>query len=433
MNQMPENTSPYPQVLLAGRKPDRIITLDEYRKQDGYQAAKTVLKSRSRKDIQETLLEAALLGRGGAAFPAGRKIMTVADDAPFPRYIVCNADEMEPGTFKDRVLIHTSPHLLIEGMIIAGFAAQAERGIIFIRPEYEGAAKILEREVRIAQEAGFLGEKLFGTDFNFSIDVHRSGGRYICGEVTAQLNALEGKRPNPRKPPPYPTESGLWGKPTVTQNVETLCCMPPIIQNGVDWFKGLALTESGAGTKLYGISGRIKKPGCYELPMGIRLSEIIEQHAGGMTDGSEFKACLPGGASTKYLTSEHYDIQMDFESLKAVGHRLGTAAIMVFDQTDCMVAVTHNLMTFFARESCGWCTPCREGLPYIKDVLWRIEQGLGEEAFVPMLERACRHLWNAYCAFAPGAASPLEGLLTDFSDELWAHIRNKQCPFKASV
>jgi NADH-quinone oxidoreductase subunit F len=431
---MPENTpSTYPQVLFADRKPDRIITLDEYRRKDGYASAEKAIKDHSHKEIQEILLDAVLLGRGGAAFPAGRKIMTVADDAPHPRYVVCNADEMEPGTFKDRVLIHTSPHLLIEGMIITGYAALAERGIIFIRPEYEGAARILEREIQIAHEAGFLGEKLFGSDFSFSIDVHRSGGRYICGEVTAQLNALEGKRPNPRKPPPYPTEFGLWGKPTVTQNVETLCCMPSIIRNGTQWFKDLALTESGAGTKLYGISGRVQKPGCYELPMGVRLSEIIEDYAGGMTDGSEFKACLPGGASTRYLTRDHYDIPMDFESLKAVGRRLGTAAIMVFDQSDCMVAVTHNLMEFFARESCGWCTPCREGIPYIRDMLWRIENGLGEDSFVPMLERECRHLWNAYCAFAPGAAAPLEGLLNDFQDEVLDHIREKKCPFKASV
>ncbi len=423
----------YPQVLFANRKLDRIAAIDDYRKNGGYEAIETVLKTFSPKDVQKLIQDSNLLGRGGAAFPAGMKLQTVADDAPFPRYIVCNADEMEPGTFKDRVLLHADPHLLIEGMLIDAYSARAEKGIVFIRPEYENAARILEREVAIAEKAGFLGKNILGSDFNFSIDVHRSGGRYICGEVTAQLNALEGKRPNPRKPPPYPTEFGLWGKPTVTQNVETLCCMPPILRNGAQWFKDLALTETGAGTKLYGISGRVKKPGCFELPMGVRLSEIIDEHAGGMAEGSEFKACLPGGASTRYLTREHYDIPMDFESLKAVGMRLGTAAIMVFDQSDCMVGVTHNLMEFFARESCGWCTPCREGIPYIKDILWRIENGLGEERFVPMLERECRHLWNAYCAFAPGAAAPLEGLLNDFQDEVLDHIREKKCPFKASV
>jgi NADH-quinone oxidoreductase subunit F len=431
MPETPDTSTTYPQVLFAHRKPDRIISMDEYRQHDGYRAIEKAFNEHTHQEVKQILVDAVLLGRGGAAFPAGKKVMTVADDAPFPRYVVCNADEMEPGTFKDRVLIYTSPHLLIEGMIITGYAAKAERGIIFIRPEYEGAARILEREIDIAREAGFLGENLLGSDFNFDIDVHRSGGRYICGEVTAQLNALEGKRPNPRKPPPYPTEIGLWGKPTVTQNVETLCCMPPILLNGTDWFNGLALTETGAGTKIYGVSGRVNKPGCYELPMGVRLSEVIEQHAGGMTPGSEFKACLPGGASTSYITREHYDIPLDFNSLKEAGYRLGTAAIMVFGQTDCMVAVTLNLMEFFARESCGWCTPCREGIPYARDLLWRIEHGLGEEAFVPMLEREARHFWNAYCAFAPGAAAPLEGLLDHFQDELWAHIREKRCPFKA--
>ncbi len=420
----------YPQVLFQNRKPDRIATLEEYRKSGGYEAITESLKNRSHKDIQEILLESDLLGRGGAAFPAGRKIMTVSDDAPYPRYVICNADEMEPGTFKDRVLIHADPHMLIEGMLIAGYAARAEKGIIFIRPEYENAARILEREIGLAEEAGFLGENILGSDYSFSIDVHRSGGRYICGEVTAQLNALEGKRPNPKQPPPYPTEKGLWGKPTVTQNVETLCCMPHILRNGAQWFKDLALTEAGAGTKIYCVSGKVNRPGCYELPMGVKLSEIIEEHAGGMKNGAEFKACLPGGASTRFLSREHYHIPMDFNSLREAGHRLGTAAIMVFDEDTCMVAATLNLLEFFARESCGWCTPCREGVPYLKDLMWRIEHGQGEEKFLSMLRKQSKYLWISYCAFAPGAMSPVEGLLNDFEDEVMAHIRQKRCPFK---
>ncbi|MFW6374119.1 MAG: complex I 51 kDa subunit family protein [Thermodesulfobacteriota bacterium] len=423
----------YPQVLFQNRQPDRIATLEEYRKSGGYEAITDTLKNRSHKDVQEILLDSNLLGRGGAAFPAGRKIMTVSDDAPYPRYVICNADEMEPGTFKDRVLIHADPHMLIEGMIIAGYAALAEKGIIFIRPEYENAARILEREIGLAEEAGFLGENILGSDYSFSIDVHRSGGRYICGEVTAQLNALEGKRPNPKQPPPYPTEKGLWGKPTVTQNVETLCCMPHILRNGAQWFKDLSLTEAGAGTKIYCVSGKVNRPGCYELPMGVKLSEIIEEHAGGMKNGAEFKACLPGGASTRFLSREHYDIPMDFNSLREVGHRLGTAAIMVFDEDTCMVAATLNLLEFFARESCGWCTPCREGVPYLKDLMWRIEHGQGEEEFLSMLRKQSKYLWISYCAFAPGAMSPVEGLLNDFEDEVMAHIRQKKCPFKGGV
>ncbi len=420
----------YPQVLLKNRKPDRIATLDEYRESGGYEGLARMLKELSGKDVQESLLDAALLGRGGAAFPAGRKMMTVAPDAEHPRYIVCNADEMEPGTFKDRVLIHADPHQLIEGMIIAGYGIDARKGIIFIRPEYEGAARILEREINVAREAGYLGKNILGSGFDYELIVHRSGGRYICGEVTAQLNALEAKRPNPKQPPPYPTEKGLWAKPTVLQNVETLCCMPHIIQHGAEWFKKLAVTDTGAGTKLFGISGKVNKPGCYELPMGVKLSEIIEVHAGGMRNNAKFKACLPGGASTRFMPGEFYHIAMDFETLKQAGHRLGTAAIMVFDAHTCMVGATLNLMEFFARESCGWCTPCREGLPYIKELLARIEDGAGEEAFIPMLETMSRHLWNAYCAFAPGAAGPVESLITYFRDEVMEHITQKKCPFK---
>jgi NADH-quinone oxidoreductase subunit F len=420
----------YPQVLLENRKPDRINTLAEYQQSRGYQGLKAAVEKHHESGIIRILDESDLLGRGGAAFPTGFKLKTVAENAPFPRYIVCNADEMEPGTFKDRVLIHTNPHMMIEGMIIAGFSIKAQKGIIFIRPEYESGAKILEREVKLAEKAGYLGKNILGSDYALEIVVHRSGGRYICGEVTAQLNALMGKRPNPTQPPPYPTEKGLWGLPTVLSNVETFACIPHIIRQGSDWFKGLAQTETGAGTKIFCVSGNVKRPGVYELPMGIRLSEIIESYAGGMLDGSEYKACLPGGASTGFLPKEHFDIEMDFESLKRVGNRLGTGAIMVFDHKTCLVGATLNLTEFFARESCGWCTPCREGLPYIRDLLLRLESGEGQEDFIPLLEEMGQHLWSAYCAFAPGAVAPLQSLLNLFREEVQAHISQKKCPFK---
>jgi NADH-quinone oxidoreductase subunit F len=420
----------YPQVLFQNRKPDRIVTLDEYRRSGGYQALTETLGGRGASDLVQLLQEATLLGRGGAAFPAGIKLSTVAADAPHPRYIVCNADEMEPGTFKDRVLIHCDPHMIIEGMILAGYAAGAERGIIFVRPEYESAAGILERELRIAREAGYLGGNILGSGYDLEIEVHRSAGRYICGEVTAQINALMGKRPNPRQAPPYPTQEGLWGMPTVVQNVETLANIPHIVRNGVEWFKGLALTPSAAGTKIFCVSGRVRRPGCYELPLGIRLSELIERHAGGMAEGSEFKACLPGGASTGFLPRAHYDIEMDFDSLKKVGNRLGTGAVMVLDQKTCLVGATLNLIEFFSRESCGWCTPCREGLPYIREILRRIEAGQGRPGDIPLLASMSRHLYRAYCAFAPGAVASLESLLTHFEEELRAHIEGGRCPFK---
>ncbi|NNL75933.1 MAG: NADH-quinone oxidoreductase subunit F [Desulfobacterales bacterium] len=421
--------SKYEQVLFQNRKPDRITTLDEYRRSSGYKALTDILKDYSHKDVQQAVLDSNLLGRGGAAFPTGMKLMSVADDASFPRYIVCNADEMEPGTFKDRVLIHADPHMLIEGIIIAGYASLAEKGIIFIRPEYENAARILEREIEIAHTEGYLGKNILDSEYSLEITVHRSAGRYICGEVTALMNALMGKRPNPMKPPPYPTEKGLWNRPTVLSNVETFACIPHIIRNGGQWFKDLAKTEKGAGTKIFCISGKIRKPGCYELPIGVGLSEIIEAYAGGMQPGSEFKACLPGGASTGFLPRQYYDIEMDFDALRDVGNRLGTGAIMVFDQKTCLVAATVNLIEFFARESCGWCTPCREGLPYILDLLKRIERGDGEPAYIPMLERMCKHLWSAYCAFAPGAVAPVESLLEHFEKEIQEHISQKKCPF----
>jgi len=422
--------SKYEQVLFLNRKPDRIATLKEYRQSGGYQPLVSVLRDYTYQDVQQAILDANLLGRGGAAFPTGMKMMSVADDTSFPRYIICNADEMEPGTFKDRVLIHADPHLLIEGIIIAGYASLAEKGIIFIRPEYENAARILEREIEIARKEGFLGKNILDSEYSLEIVVHRSAGRYICGEVTAQLNALMGKRPNPMKPPPYPTEKGLWSRPTVLSNVETFACIPHIIRNGGQWFKDLAITESGAGTKLFGVSGKVNKPGCYELPIGIRLSEIIEEHAGGMLAGSEYKACLPGGASTGFLPRKYYDIEMDFDPLRKIGNRLGTGAIMVFDHMTCLVGATVNLMEFFARESCGWCTPCREGLPYILDLLRRIENGAGEENYITMLERMSKHLWNSYCAFAPGAMAPVESLLIYFEDEVRKHISLGKCPFE---
>jgi NADH-quinone oxidoreductase subunit F len=422
----------YPLVLFQNRKPDRPASLEEYQLSGGYQALSDVLVNYSPKEVQQVVSDSKLVGRGGAAFPTGTKWMAVADDASFPRYVVCNADEMEPGTFKDRALLHADPHMIIEGIIIAGYAVRAEKGIVFIRPEYERAAEIFEREIKVATEAGYLGKNILGNGYSLDIVVHRSGGRYVCGEVTAQMNAIEGKRANPKQPPPYPTEKGLWGHPTVFQNVETFACVPHILRNGSEWFKDLAKTETGAGTKIFCISGKVNQPGCVELPMGISLREIIEDHAGGMRPGSEFKACLPGGASTRFLPGEFYDIAMDFESFHAVGQRLGTGAIMVFDQKTCLVAATLNLIEFFVRESCGWCTPCREGLPYMRDLLWRIEEGKGEEHFIPLLERMTKNLWNAYCAFAPGAASPVESLLTYFGDEVLEHIRTKKCPFNGS-
>ena len=417
------------QVLFQNRKPDRIATLEEYRQSGGYQALATVLQKHSPKELQQLVADANLQGRGGAGFPAGLKWKSVAEDAPFPRYIVTNIDEMEPGTFKDRIMAHTDPHMIVEGTILAAYAISSEKGIIFIRPSYETSARIMERELKIAGEAGYLGKNILGSGFSFDLIVHRSGGRYICGEGTAQINAIMGRRAHPQQAPPRSTERGLWEKPTVLNNIETLVNVPHIVRNGAQWFKNLAKTKTSSGTKLYCVSGKVKRPGCYELPMGTRLSEIIEEHGGGLLPGFDFKTCLPGGASTYFLHKKQCDVEMDYESTKKIGHRLGTGAIIVFDQETCLVAATLNLLEFFVRESCGWCTPCREGLPFIRDLISRIEEGEGKEEFIPILRRMSQHMWKSYCAFAPGASMPVTSLLDNFSEEVREHINQKRCPY----
>ncbi len=420
----------YPQVIFQNRKPNRIATIEEYRQSGGYQALATALQKYSPKEVQQLVVDANLQGRGGAGFPAGLKWKSVADNAPFPRFIITNIDEYEPGTFKDRMMTHVDPHMIIEGMIIAGYAVSAEKGIIFVRPSYENSAVILERELSIAREAGYLGKNILGSNYSHDIVVHRSGGRYICGEGTAQINAIMGKRAHPVQSPIRSTEKGLWDMPTVLNNMETLVNVPHILRHGPDWFKSLSKTKTGAGTKLYCISGKINRAGCYELPMGTRLSEIIEEHGGGLPAGSEFKTCLPGGASTSFLQKKFYDVEMDFDAVKKVGNRLGTGAVIVFDQKTCLVGATLNLIEFFVRESCGLCTPCREALPFIRDLLWRIEHGEGKDEFIPILRRMSAHTWKSYCAFAPGATMPVTSLLDYFPEEVQEHISQKKCPYK---
>jgi NADH-quinone oxidoreductase subunit F len=419
----------YEQVLFKNRREGRPATLDEYRAGGGYQALATALKKYSRDDLIAMLKDSGLAGRGGAAFPTWRKWSLLRPDAPHPRYIAPNTDEMEPGTFKDRVLVNTDPHLVIEGIILAGFAAAAQKAVFFIRPSYEMGAQLIEREVEVARQAGFLGQNILGSGFSFDIAVHRSAGRYICGEATAMVQAIMGKRGHPQKTV-HMTEHGLWNRPTIVNNAETLACVPHIILNGGKWFKGLARTETGSGTKIFCISGKVNKPGAYELPMGIPFREILENVAGGMLPDSELKAFIPGGASTSFMPPKFMDVAMDEASLKKVGHRFGTGAIMVFNQNSCILAAALNLTEYFARESCGFCTPCREGLPYIRDLLWRLEVGDGKEEFIPMIREMARHLDKAYCAFAPGAAQPILGLLDYFEDEIREHLRQRQCPFK---
>lgn len=407
------------------------LTLKEYQQAGGYAGVQKALKEMTPAEVTNLVKTSNLLGRGGAGFPTGVKWSLVPTEHDTPKYLVCNADEMEPGTFKDRYLLEGNPHQLIAGMIIAAYAIQAQTAYIFLRWAYKKAEFELRKAIDEAYAAGLLGKNILGTGFNLELNVHSSAGRYICGEETALLNSLEGKRAIPRSKPPFPAISGLFGKPTVVNNVETLCWISHIVENGADWFKSLSLTETG-GTKLFGVSGKVKKPGLWELPLGTTIREILEEHAGGMLDGYGFRGLLPGGASTDFLIEEHLDVKMDFGTVAAVGSRMGTGTMIILDDKTCPVAFLHNIEKFFALESCGFCTPCREGLPWVVKILEAIENGNGRMEHLDILKQQTRYMapGNTFCAHAPGAAEPLQSGLKYFYDDFVRHINEKKCPWK---
>ncbi|EMD0828551.1 NADH-quinone oxidoreductase subunit NuoF [Morganella morganii] len=402
------------------------VWLDEYRSKNGYAGAERALKGMAPDDITSLVKDAGLKGRGGAGFSTGLKwSLMPKDESMNIRYLLCNADEMEPGTYKDRLLMEQLPHLLVEGMLISAFALKAYRGYIFLRGEYIEAAKHLRHAIEEAKAAGLLGKNILGSGFDFELFVHTGAGRYICGEETALINSLEGRRANPRSKPPFPASSGVWGKPTCVNNVETLCNVPAILAHGKEWYIGLSEGKStDAGTKLMGFSGRVKNPGVWELPFGTTAREILEDYAGGMRDGLTLKAWQPGGAGTDFLTQDHLDLPMDFEHIGKAGSRLGTALAMAVDNEINMVSLTRNLEEFFARESCGWCTPCRDGLPWSVKILRAIEKGEGQPGDIETLEQLCRFLGpgKTFCAHAPGAVEPLQSAIKYFRDEFEAGI-----------
>jgi NADH-quinone oxidoreductase subunit F len=421
--------------LTARIRPDgEMVGIEEYERAGGYQTARQAMQMEPRAIVEE-VKKSNLRGRGGAGFPTGVKwsFVPVGPEAPRPKYLVANADEMEPGTFKDRLLLEGDPHQLIEGMIIAARAIEADRGYIFLRGEYTLAARRIARALAEAETRGYLGRNIFGSGTDFHLRLHISAGRYMCGEETGLLNALEGKRANPRAKPPYPQVSGLFGKPTIVQNVETLCNIPHIIRNGADWFRSLSRTADG-GTKLYGVSGRVRRPGCWELPMGTTIREILEEHAGGMRDGLRLRGLLPGGASTDFLTEQHLDVPMDFNEVARAGSRLGTGTMIVLDDRTCPVGMVLNLTHFFAQESCGWCTPCWSGLSWAEQILAAIENGAGQLEDLQRLEHICRMVapGNTFCALAPGAAEPLQSALKYFREDFERHIRERRCPWRSA-
>ena len=417
---------PLTKNIEAGRLP---FDFKQYEAAGGYESVRKVITMEPG-DAVNLVKEAGLGGRGGAGFNTGLKWSFVPPPDGGPRYLVVNGDEMEPGTFKDRLLIEHDPHLLIEGMITASYAIQASTGYIFLRGEYIECEERLLKAIDEAYENGMLGKNILGSGFDLDIYLHTSAGRYICGEETALINALEGKRANPRAKPPFPQVSGLWGRPTVVNNVETICNIPGIVANGTDWYQGLGKGEH-VGTRISGVSGRVNNPGCWEVPVGITFRELLEDYAGGMKDGYELKAFLPGGGSTDFLMPEHLDLVMDPGEVQKAGSRLGTSLIMVLDDKTCPVGCVRNLIKFFAHESCGWCTPCRDGLPWVEHTLNKMEEGKGEMKDIDILKEMTGYMapGNTFCALAPGAAEPLQSALKYFMDEFEDHV-NHGCSYQ---
>jgi NADH-quinone oxidoreductase subunit F len=398
--------------------------IDSYLVNEGYVALPRALNEMTPEEVIDEVRFSRLRGRGGAGFPAGMKWDFASRDSREQKYIICNADEGEPGTFKDRVLIEKDPHAILEGMAIAGYAVGAEKGFIYIRGEYPVGARILEKAIREAESRSFLGQNILNSGFNFSITVHRGAGAYICGEETALIESLEGKRGQSRIRPPFPVNFGYRGQPTVVNNVETLASVAPIVLRGGAWYAGFGTVEC-PGTKLYSVSGHVTRPGVYELPMGVTLRELIFEHAGGMRDGRSFKAAFPGGASSACLDESQLDVRLDFNALAAAGSMLGSGAVMVLDDTADMVQATFVLIKFFEHESCGKCTPCREGLFWVHRILGDIVEGKGKESDLELLLDVCEGIQStSFCGLGEASVNPVVSTIEKFRDEYLAYFKS---------
>jgi NADH-quinone oxidoreductase subunit F len=404
------------------------LTLQGYKRGGGYEGLRKALGMQP-DEIIEAVKASGLRGRGGAGFSAGLKWSFIPKGNDKPKYLVCNADESEPGTFKDRLLMEHDPHQLIEGCAICCWAVGAATCYIYIRGEYTKATWILERALAEAYEAGILGRSVLGSKVSLDMWVHRGAGAYICGEETGMLESLEGKRGQPRVKPPFPAIVGAFGAPTVINNVETLCNVPHIVTRGADWFKSIGTNEKNTGPKLYAVSGHVERPGTYELPIGVPFRELLET-AGGMYRRGNLKAYIPGGASAPILTAEHVDLPMDFDSLAKAGSMLGSAAVIVLDDQTCMVRSVARLAKFFNHESCGQCTPCREGTNWMELLLERLEHGTGREQDAALLLSICKNVaGNSLCALGDAAVGPVKSLVEQFPEEIEQHVRERACPF----
>lgn len=388
------------------------------REHGAYEFLPTVLNEFTPEQIVEEVKASGIRGRGGAGFPTGLKWSFVPKTTGKPIYLMCNADEGEPGTFKDRDIIRYDPHLLIEGMIMAGFALGVRHAYIYIRGEFIREARILQEAIAEAYSAGLLGEGILGTDYSLDITVHRGAGAYICGEETALIESLEGKPGRPRYKPPFPAVKGFYGCPTVVNNVETLATIPAILRHGGAWHASIGV-KNNTGMKIFSVSGCVNRPGNYELPLGTPLRVLIEEHAGGLRHGHKPKAVIPGGASSPWLTAEHYDIPLTFDDLSKVGSMLGSGAVIVMDEEADVFAVAKRIVRFFAHESCGQCTPCREGTGWLDRIFTRLAQGKEYPDDLQVLEDAARHMaGRTICALADGASAPVLSMLKHFPDEL---------------
>jgi NADH-quinone oxidoreductase subunit F len=404
-----------------------------YESVGGYQGLQKTLREYSPSEVIEIVKRSGLRGRGGAGFPTGVKWGFVPKNLDKPIYLCVNADESEPGTFKDRLIIERDPHQLIEGTIISAYAIDCHRAFIYIRGEFVHQARILEKAVREAYARGFLGKHILGSGYDLDLVVHGGAGAYICGEETALLESLEGKRGHPRLKPPFPAVVGLYQCPTVVNNVETLANVPHIINNGADWFAGIG-TERNTGTRLFGVSGHVCKPGVYEFPMGITLRELIFDHCGGIRNGGSLKAVVPGGSSVPVLSADQVDVRLDFDSLIKAGSMLGSAGVIVMDDSTCMVKAIRRITQFYAEESCGQCTQCREGTEWMLQILRRIEQGRGRAGELEILLDICTNMKaRTICPLSDAAAMPVESYIQKFYDEFDAHIKHGSCTIARSL
>lgn len=404
-------------------------TIESYKSRDGYTALGKALKMDPDEIIDE-IKRAGLRGRGGAGFPTGVKWSFIQRDSKKPIYLCCNADESEPGSFKDREILEQDPHQMLEGIMIACYTINSHKAYVYIRGEMPYGASIIEGAIKEAYDNGYLGKNILNSGFDLDIVLFRGAGAYICGEETGLLESIEGKNGEPRPKPPFPAQIGLFGCPTIINNVETLAFVPHIINKGHEWFSSIGLPKN-TGTKIYGLCGDVNKPGLYEIPLGITARDLIEEYGGGIPNGGKVKAISPGGSSAPLLSADELDTILDFDSLAAVGSMLGTAGVTVMDDSACMVRVAQNLAHFYRDESCGQCVQCREGTWWLEKMLTMIEQGKGKMEYIDTLLDACSQMrGTTICALADGCAMPVESIVKKFRHEFEEHIKLGKCPYE---